>query len=123
MFNCFLLITLRRVWPPQWPLNCGVTRHVPTIGDIHVSTRVYRCKHVVMRRDTELQPDVLRRGDLHVSIDIHTYTHGYKHTHVVMRRVTELQPDVLTRGRRYTRVHTYAHAVNALFSNSLFMTS
>ena len=97
MFNCFLLITLRRVWPPQWPLNCGVTRHVPTIGDIHVSTRVYRYTHVVMRRDTELQPDVLRREDLHVSTH-NTRVHTATSIHVVMRRVTELQPDVLRRG-------------------------
>ena len=77
VFNCFLLITLRRVWPRRWALNCGVTRHVHTSGDIHVSTRVYRYTHVVMRRDTELQPDVLRRGDLHVSTHntrVHTAT-------------------------------------------------
>ena len=66
-------------------------------------TRVYRYKHVVMRRDTELQPDVLRREDLHVSTH-NTRVHTATSIHVVMRRVT-----VLTRAhkRRYTPVYMF----------------
>ena len=115
VFNCFLLITLRRVWPRQWPLNCGVTRHVPTRGDVSI--------------------------DIHVSIDVNTWSWGgtlncsltcseeeiYTCLHIT-HVYTRLQ--AYTRGheeghwtaawraqkRRCTRVYRYTHAVNALFS-------